>query len=59
MIFLKFLSCFHIIFRFLEASKTFIKSKSLSLSFAFSLFSFVGQNMNEIVLIKNIRKGDK
>ena len=37
----KLSSYFHIIFRFSEASKTFMKSKSLSLSFAISLF-FVG-----------------
>ena len=47
-----------IIFRFLETSKTLIKSNTLSLSFAFSLF-FVGQKINETVLIQNIIKDDK
>ena len=35
--FFKLLSYFDIIFRFLEANKTFMKSKSLALSFALSL----------------------
>ena len=39
-IFFKLLLYFHVVFRFLEESKTFMKSKSLSLSVAFSLSFF-------------------
>ena len=60
----KILLYFYIIFRFLEASKIFIKLKYLSLkslssSFVFSIFFFSGQRVNKTVLIKSIRKGDK
>ena len=54
----KLLLYFHIIFRFLEASKTILKSKSLSLFFVFSRF-FEGQKVKKTVLPKSIRKDDK
>ena len=57
-IFFKLLSYFYIIFRFLKASITFLKSKSLSLSFAYSLF-FAGQKVNKSALNKIIRKDNK
>ena len=57
-IFFKLLSYFHIIFRFLEASKTFMKSK-LCLCLLLLVCFFVGQRVNKTVLINSIKKDNK
>ena len=57
-IFFKLLSHFHIIFRFLEASKNLMKSK-LCLCLLLLVSFFVGQKVNKTVLINSIKKDDK